>query len=256
MGTRHSILELMFSVLTSRSDLPASESRSDLPRCLSSLKNIKMTVTWTCLTVKLGMKPIYILNSISRLEILKVTTLQVNIENKMYFSLVDKERFTFIEDRVEQCSKTDISEVEQFLNCPQSPKAKTRATRKGTRVAVFREKSKAEMTKLELEVETLDQQISALSERIKMKHSNLAGHHRKPFHQKVCQFSRQSLKTELLWESSKLNTELTEAKRMRNQKMKGYIKKLKLLQENQIKYLRLLQEEEHELDSELSKFFV
>ena len=153
----------------------------------------------------------------------------------------------FSEGRTEPSSENDIiSELEQNFNCPQREKC--------SRVTTFRKKNKALISTLELALESLDQHTSNLDQLIEKKHCYLAGQHGKPFHQKIQEFSRQSLKTELQLEISSLDTELTgDGKgKMKSQKMASYIRKLKLLQEKKRKYLKLLREEEQEI----AKFFV
>ena len=166
-----------------------------------------------------------------------------------------KRAFFNLEDKAIPSSVNDIGELNQFLNNPQPSEVRDPV---GSRVAIFREKNKAIIADLELSVQTLDQQMMTLHRRIEMKHSNLAGQHRQPFHQKMCEFSRQSLKTELDLEISGLRRELTEGinRKMRSQKQAAYIRQLTLLREKKNKYLRLLQEEEQQLDLEIDKCLV
>ena len=160
------------------------------------------------------------------------------------------ERLSLLEGRAEESGEIALNEVDQYLNCPQPSEPRE----KGSRVTHFREKNKAVISALEAAIKTLDQQVSTHNHRIEMKHCNLAGRHGKPFNQKMCQFSRQSLKTELDLEISNLKTELARDGRMKSQKMKKYIGKLNLLQEQKHKYLSLIQEQEQELDLEIAKF--
>merc|ERR1712241_470340 len=147
-------------------------------------------------------------------------------------------------ERAEPSTQNDISAVEEFINCPQPSQVRETASR----VTIFREKKKAEMSSLEKAMESLNQQIVTAEQRVAMKHSNLAGQCGKPFYQKIYEFSRQSLKTELHSEISKLNEELTEGthRKMRNQRRAAFITQLKALQEKKNKYLSLLLEEEQE----------
>ena len=80
-----------------------------------------------------------------------------------------------------------------------------------------------------------------------------SGRFGRPFDQRMCAFSRQSLKTELNREMSHSNEEVIVKRKMKNQRQAAFIKKLKLLQEKKNKYLRLLLEEEQELDLEIAK---
>ena len=175
--------------------------------------------------------------------------------NKNNFMNCFKRTFFNLEDKAIPSSVNDIGELNQFLNNPQPSEVRDPV---GSRVAIFREKNKAIIADLELSVQTLDQQMMTLHRRIEMKHSNLAGQHRQPFHQKMCEFSRQSLKTELDLEISGLRRELTEGinRKMRSQKQAAYIRQLTLLREKKNKYLRLLQEEEQQLDLEIDKCLV
>ena len=176
-------------------------------------------------------------------------------KNKNNLMSCFKRTFFNLEDKAIPSSVNDIGELNQFLNNPQPSEVRDPV---GSRVAIFREKNKAVIADLELSVQTLDQQMMTLHRRIEMKHSNLAGQHRQPFHQKMCEFSRQSLKTELDLEISGLRRELTEGinRKMRSQKQAAYIRQLTLLREKKNKYLRLLQEEEQQLDLEIDKCLV
>ena len=163
-------------------------------------------------------------------------------------------RYSSIKERAETSTQNDISEVEEFINSPQPSQVRETASR----VTIFREKKKAEMSSLEKAMESLNQQIVATEQRVGMKHSNLAGRCGRPFYQKMYDFSRLSLKTELHSEISKHDEELTEGahRKMRNQRQAAFIKQLKALQEKKNKYLSLLLAEEQELDSEIGKFLV
>merc|ERR1712113_1185014 len=74
-------------------------------------------------------------------------------------------------ERAETSTQNYIREVEEFINNPQPSQVKETASR----VTIFREKKKAEMSSLEKAMESLNQQIVATEQRVGMKHSNLAG---------------------------------------------------------------------------------